>query len=232
MGLIILVLMLGATGIATAATGDGTASLALTPNRASANSTVSVKLTGLSDINSLPQTVGVLFAPGFSASAQSVRTPCTPAQARQTRCPSASQVGTGSFSLDAGGSVVTLHTKLYLGHPLHAGDIANVYSVASLVGIAPETFPARLFRSHGQLELLFEFNPTPAGTPPIQFLSFGVKLHAVRTLTTGSGRRRHTIVSSLITNPTTCSGAWTGTATITYPGGSDALGLSAPCEAR
>jgi hypothetical protein len=94
----------------------------------------------------------------------------------------------------------------------------------------------RLFKdSTGELELLFDQFPSiqvPSGTT-ITLNSLSLNAGAKRTVKRKVRRHHHTVTIkttySLITNPSACSGSWTGSATVTFPSGSLALPLSTPC---
>jgi hypothetical protein len=140
---------------------------------------------------------------------------------------------------------------LFLGEPLDPGDIAAVVMSGMLDG-TPLTVSGRLLvPAQGGLELLFSPFPSVPVTLNSLSISFGASQTVATTVTktvtktvfTGKGKHRHKkkikrkvkktvrTVYSLITTPSSCSGTWTGTATLTYTTGSIPLAVSAPCTA-
>jgi hypothetical protein len=243
---------LGGASMAQAATGAATATL--TPSKVSAASSAAISITGVgtfstSGLAGLPSSVELLLQPGFASSAKSVSIPCAASQASTNTCPSASKIGSGSVGLSLFGTPITVPVTLYLGPPLQAGDIASVILIGTFQG-ANLNISGRLFTpAQGGLEVLLSSFPSI----PLTLNSLSVSLYAAQTVTTtttktvirtvftGKGKHRHKkkvkkkikksvkTVYSLITNPPTCSGTWTGSAILTYTSGSDILPLSAPC---
>ncbi|MDQ6778348.1 MAG: hypothetical protein M3071_19490 [Actinomycetota bacterium] len=246
--LIITALMiLGGVGTAQAA---GTGTLSLTPNRVSAASSLSVSLTGLSaGFSGLPSSVALTLQPGFASSTKSVSVLCTASQSSSSSCPDASKIGTGSVGIDFFGSPFMVPLKIYLGDPLQTGDIASVILSGSLSGTTV-TVSGRLFApAAGGLELLLSgFPSVPVTLDSVTITASGtqtVPKTVTKTVTkirfTGKGKHRqrhkhkHKVtkttktIYSVITNPSTCTGMWTGNATLTYSGSQNVLPLSAPC---
>lgn len=220
----------------------------LTPNTVSAASALAVAVTGLTG-SGLPSSVDLQLQPGFASSAKSVSVLCTASQSSSNTCPAASQVGTGAVGVTLFGTPVVVPLKLYLGNPSQAGDIASVILIGSLAG-NNLTVSGRLFvPAQGGLELLLTGFPSV----PVTLTSLGISVQASQTVTKtvtttttkfvyrGKGKHRHKhkvkhkvkkttkTVSSAITNPSTCTGMWTGTATFAYPSGANAVPLSATC---
>jgi len=227
--LIIVVTTVAWAGTASAAGGAAVVTK-LTPNRISAASTASVSITGLSAAG-LPSSVELLLQRGFSTSAKSVSVLCKAGQASSSTCPSASQIGTAAAGVSLFGTPLAVPLKLFLSEPSKAGDIASVILSGSEDGISLNV-SGRLFvpRRRG-LELLFAAFPSA----PVTLDSLAFYVHATRT-TTSKGKREHghrkTVKTqhSLITNPSSCTGSWTGTVTLSYSSGSESLPFSAPCK--
>lgn len=234
---------------ADAATG-GAATASLNPNTIAAASSATISITGLP--GGLPNSIELLLQKGFSANARSVSVLCTSTEASNDDCPSASRIGSGSaaITLLGAGPPTLAPLMLFLGQPLHAGDIASVILEITFDG-ADVSVPARLFvPAQGGLELLISSFPAAPVTLNALTLTLGATQTATRTvthrvsrtITIGKGKHRHKhrirktvkrkvkVIDSLITNPPTCAGAWTGTVTMDYKNGPDTLPLTAPCS--
>ncbi|HWF51527.1 MAG TPA: hypothetical protein VG294_12890 [Solirubrobacteraceae bacterium] len=249
--IITVLLTLGGAGVAQAA---ATGTMSLTPSTVSAGSGLAVAITGLAS-SGLPTSVDLQLQPGFAASAKSVSTLCPTSQ--DASCPSASQIGTGSVGISIFGSPTTVPLKIYLGDPTAAGDIASVILSGAVYGNTL-TVSGRLFvPAAGGLELLLSGFPSLSVTLDALSISVQGSQTATKTTTrtgtktvtkvvfTGKGKHRHKhkvkrkvkhkvttttrIVYSLITNPSTCTGMWTGNATFTYASGPTAVPLAAAC---
>jgi hypothetical protein len=246
--IITAVMSLAGAGIASAA-GGGTATVTLTPSTASAPAGIAISLAGLSGNSGLPSSVAVLLQPGFTASARSLPVLCTAQQSQSNGCPSTTQIGTGSVGATFLGESLTVPINLFLAAPVEPGDIAAVILSGTLDGINL-TISGRLFvPAQGGLELLLSSFPSEPVTldsltlsgQASQTVTTTVIKRVTKTITTGKGKHKHkkkikkkvkkTIktVYSLITNPSTCTGAWTGTATLTYSSGTYALPFSVAC---
>ena len=247
--LLIITAMVTLVGAASAAAADAdTAATTLTPTKVSSPSALSISITGLSG-SGLPSSVALLLQPGFTSSIRSVPVLCTASQSSSSSCPAASQIGTGSVGVSFLTSPLTVALKLYLGSPLQAGDIASVVLSGSLYGINL-TISGRLFvPAHGGLELLLSSFPSEPVTldslsisaQASQTVSKTVTKTVTRTVTRGKGKHKHKhkikkkvkkttrTVYSVITDPSKCTGMWTGTATLTYTSSSDTLPLTAAC---
>jgi hypothetical protein len=121
---------------------------------------------------------------------------------------------------------------LYLGRPRHAGDIESVVVIGSDTALhLTAKGGARVFKdSAGGLELLFDQFPTLQGAPT----GITATLNSV-SLTAGAKRtvfkRGKKVTYSLLTNPSTCKGMWTGTAIVTFPNQSpSSFPFSAACR--
>lgn len=240
-------------GASTAAAATGTATVSLSPDTASAHSTAQVTLSGLGGFGGLPTAAELLLPPGFTSSVRAVTTLCR--GGTSSGCPPASQIGSGSLDLSVLGTAVTVPAAIYLGPPTQPGDLATVIIIGSVDG---HTFPVagRLFTpAGGGLEVLLSFETVPPPYNALPLSSISVTLGASQTVAThvtktvtktvyvGKGKHRrkrrvkrkvtHTVrtVYSLITNPTHCTGTWTGMASLTFATGTDALPLIAPCSA-
>jgi hypothetical protein len=227
-------ILLGAAGTASA---QGSGTMTLTPSKVSARSTLTISLTGLTGFTTLPSSVEFLLQPGFTASAKAVAKPCTSTQAAGNACPSASQIGTGTVGASVFGTSLPVPIKLFLGVPLHHGDIASVI-ISGSVGTSTLTTVGQLTAlPNHQLELLFANFPSEQ----ITLVSFALSVHASHTVTkrvakvVTTGAHKHKVFKkvkttySLLTNPSKCTGAWTGSAILTYSTGTDTLPLSAAC---
>lgn len=240
------VAMLGGATVASAA--GGTATVTLTPGKVKAASTAALSISGVTGFSTLPISVDLLL-PGFTSSANSVTALCMATQAASNTCPPASAIGTGSVGISFFGSPSTVPVNLFLGPPSQPGDTASVILVGSVGGSSID-ISGRIFTpAQGGVEVLLSGFPSL----PVTLDSFAISLAASRSVSStvtktvikkvfvGKGKHRHkkkvkrkvkttvTTVYSLITNPSTCAGAWTGTATLTYTTGSDVLPLSTPC---
>jgi len=238
---------------AAASAAGGTAMTTLTPNTSSASSSASVSITGLSGVSGLPSSIALLLQPGFSSSVMSVPVLCTAAEASSSACPTGSQIGTASAGVTFLGLPIKGSLTAFLGAPLDPGDVASVILSGSLDG-TKLSLSGRLFvPSQGGLELLLSGFPSE----PVTLESLALTVDAVQTatqtvtetvikikiVTTGKGKHKHrhkkkirrkvektiTTTYSLITNPPSCSGAWTGTVTLSYSTSADTLPLSIPC---
>jgi hypothetical protein len=120
----------------------------------------------------------------------------------------------------------TVNFTLFLGKRVRPGDIASVVLIGTDT-LLHETASAtgRLFiPAQRGLELLFSPLPTfqlPPGTT-VTLHKLTLKAGARRT----AGRKRY----SLITNPRTCNGQWTGSFTATFPSGTFSKPLTATCR--
>lgn len=224
-------LVLAATA---AAAGGPSVTASLTPTKVSAPSTVSITMTGPFPAG-LPSSLALQVQNGFASSVKSVSTLCPASAASTGACPAASEIGTGSITATVFGFSATIPLTLWLGAPSQPGDIATVYLYGSL-GSLKLPVSGRLFTpSGGGLEMLFTGFPSVSIRPTIQSLS--LTAHAERTTkkTVTTGKRKHrkkktiTTVYSFITNPSRCTGSWTGTVTAVFTGSSVSLPLAAPC---
>jgi hypothetical protein len=241
------VAMLGGATVASAA--GGTATVTLTPAKVKAASSAALSISGVTGFSTLPISVDLLLQPGFTSSVNSVSALCMATQAASNTCPTASAIGTGSVGVSFFGSPTNVPVTLFLGPPSQPGDTASVILIGSVGGTSID-ISGRIFTpAQGGVEMLLSGFPSL----PVTLDSFAITLAASRSVSrtvtktvikkvfVGKGKHRHkkkvkrkvkttvTTVYSLITNPSTCSGAWTGTATLTYTTGSDVLPLSTPC---
>ena len=241
------VAMLGGATVASAA--NGTATVTLTPAKVKAASSASLSIAGVTGFSTLPISVDLLLQPGFTSSANSVSTLCMATQAASNTCPPASAIGTGSVGVSFFGSPTTVPVNLFLGPPSQPGDIASVVLIGSVGGTSINISGRMFTPAQGGVEVLLSGFPSL----PVTLNSFAFSLAASRSVSStvtvtvfkkvlvGKGKHRHkkrvkrkvkktvSTVYSLITNPSSCSGAWTGTASLTYTTGSDSLPISTPC---
>lgn len=220
-----------------AAAGGPTATVTLSPAKVKAPTTAHVVLTGPLP-SGLPSSISLKVQNGFTSSVKAVKVLCTSAQAASFSCPGQSRVGTGQLVLTTGLGQLTVPLTLALGAPSHAGDVSTVYIYGKL-GVIPLGLTARLFKpAGGGLELLTgAFPATPPGLA-ITVDSLSLTAHAQRTVVkkvkVGKGKHRKTktikTVYSLLTNPSTCNGTWTGSVSASFPSGTVTLPLSAACH--
>jgi len=224
-------------GTAAAASGPSI-NISLSPNKAKQNSKLTVNASGFPTESAPPQSAELQVQPGFKSSAKSVKQLCSPGA---SSCPAASQIGTGTAQITVGflpgpdttlALTDTLNFRLYLGKPRQGGDIASVIVLGSDTYLKQTANGSgRLFKnSSGGLELLFDQFPTISGltggvTITLDSLSFNVG--ASRTV-----KRHHKKVTySLITNPSTCNGSWTGSGRVTFTNGTTVPeSFSTPCK--
>ena len=225
---------LGAAGIAASAalatvTG-ATAFVTAYPNRVSAAAAETVKIVGDPAATTLPESVAITFPRGLRVNPLAVPVLCSAKQASVVSCPAASAVGSGAIVVSLGGRPIALHTQLFLGSRIHAGDFASVYMVSSNTVAGSLTVTGRLFAAAGQLEMLIPLKP-PAGTPAASLASFTFQMHASRTVTRGTAKQPVKVTYPLVTNPVSCAGTWNGKVTLTYATDVEVLPFSTPCVA-
>lgn len=242
-----------------AAAQEGQASVGLNPNTASSASTAQVAIAGVTGFTTLPTGLEILLQPGFTSSLKAVTTLCSGTAATTGNCPSASQVGSGSVQVAFFGSPLTVPVTLYLGPPQQAGDISSVILVGTFQGTSLN-ISGRIFTpAGGGLEILlssFPSLPLTLSSVAVSLSASQVQVtHVTKTITKthtkfvyrGTGKKRHRVkvkykthkkihltirtVYSIVTNPSTCSGTWTGTAILTFASGTDTLPMSTACTA-
>jgi hypothetical protein len=231
---ILVALALAGSALASSA---GTVSTTLTPNRVGKASTLSISATGPFSFTGLPKSAELLVQKGFKASPKSVSVLCSSSQLAANNCPSKSKIGSGTAkatgTLGPFSEQDTIALTLYLGARQQPSDIASVDIIgtdsvfdASLHG------SGRLFKSNGQLELLFAQFPNPSNIPQgtkVTLDSLSLTAGASRTVKKGKRAHRHKVHYALIKNPPTCSGNWTGTFTLTFSTGTFTKTLSPAC---
>jgi hypothetical protein len=216
----------------TAVAAGSSISVSLSPNKVKKNSHLTVNASGFPAQSGLPTSAEFLVQPGFKTSPRSVSKLCSPSA---SSCPSASKIGTGIAQVTAsvlGQNIAdTVNFRLYLGKPKQGGDIASVEVFGSDTYLHQSANGSgRLFKSSsGGLELLFDQFPTVSGVPSgatitLNTLSFNAG--AKRTVT----RHHKKVTYSLITNPSTCTGQWTGSGTVTFSSGPVTQTFSTPCS--
>jgi hypothetical protein len=206
---------------AAAAASAANISISLHPDKVKKNSTLSISATGFPTETSLPTSAEFQVQPGFKTSLKSVSKLCNPSA---SSCPAQSKIGKGTAQLTAsnlGLSIPdTVNFTIYLGTAKQAGDIASVVLTGSDTYLQQTlTGSGRLFRtSGGGLELLFDHLPSVSGLPSgisITLNSLSVSAGATRSVK----HHRKRITHSLITNPSSCSGSWTGSGSVTFGSG-------------
>ena len=226
-----LALLVSAT--AAAAAGSATISIALRPDKVKKHSTVSVSSSGFPTEGSMPTSAELQVQKGFKTNVKSVSQLCDP---HQSSCPSASKIGSGTAQVTGtylGMSAQdTVNFTLYLGKPKQAGDIASVVISGSDTRYDyAARGSGRLFKnSAGGLELLFDQFPTAQGLPPgvsITLNSLNFTAGATHIVKRHHGKKTY----SLITNPSTCNGHWTGSGSVTFANGQTASqDFNTPCK--
>jgi hypothetical protein len=223
-----------------AAASSPSISISLSPNKVKKNSTLAVNASGFPAESGLPTSMELQVQKGFKTSVKSVSQLCNPSA---SSCPAASKIGSGTAT--ATGTIGplsendTIDFTLFLGTPQQGGDIASVIlSGSDTLFHQTLSTTGRLFKdSAGGLELLFSQFPSISGIPSgtqitLNSLSFTAGAH--RTVKK-KVRRHHKKVTvkttySLITNPSTCSGSWTGSATVTFASGPVSSSFSTACR--
>lgn len=193
-----------------------TTRIVLRPNKAGKNSTLTVSGSGYA--SPVPTSAELLVQKGFKASRKSVSKLCNRSA---SSCPVQSKIGSGtaqvSFRYLGLTGTVPVNFKLYLGTPRQAGDIASVIVVGS-ASYAGTSYSARgsgrLFKSSTGLELLVDQFPAVHGLPS----GISLTLDSL-SFSAGASRTVKGKTYSLITNPLTCRGAWTGLAIFTFADG-------------
>ena len=225
--------MLAFAGTAGAA-GGPSISISLAPDKAGKNSKLTVNASGFPTETALPKSAELKVQPGFKTSVKSVKQLCSPGG---SSCPAASKIGTGIAQVTGsllGQSISdTVNFTLYLGKPKQGGDIASVEVFGSDTYLHQSASGSgRLFTDPaGGLELLFDQFPTISGVPAgvsITLTSLSLNVGATRTI---HHHHHHKTTYSLITNPSSCSGSWTGSGTVTFSNGTSfPTSFSTPCS--
>lgn len=244
-------------GAAGASAQEGVGSVGLNPNKVSAASNAQIAIAGVTGFSTLPTGVELLLQPGFTSSIKAVTALCSGMAATTGNCAPASQIGTGVVQVSFFGSGTAVQVALYLGPPLQSGDISSVVVVGNFQGTALN-ITGRIFTPPGGgLEVLLPSFPSLPVTLTSFAVSLSASQTQIKHLTKritkthtkfvyrGKGKKRHRVkvkykthktihytvrvVYSVVTNPSTCSGTWTGTAILTFASGVDSLPLSTAC---
>jgi hypothetical protein len=215
-------------GVSSALAQNGSVQVTLSPDRPSAASTLEVKAQGPFKQPTSGQVTSVRLEVqrGFTSSAKSVASLCSPPRADKGTCPSESQVGSGSALVSGQVNGIsgqdTINFKLFLAVPERTADIASVVIEGSdtVFHRAGHT-RGRLFRpSTGGLVLLFKVGTSgaPKGAK-ITLDRLALQAGAMRSVVIRRhGHRRH-VKYSLITNPSSCTGSWHGAVVVTFSSG-------------
>lgn len=222
----------------------GTVSVTLSPNKAGKGSNFHVTASGFTSAQGIPTSVAIFTQKGFKFDARAVAVKCSSAQASTipVSCPSKSKIASGSASVHIAGvgpnTDVTIPITGYLGNPTGSGDLATVILTGSasfpLVGTQTLTVTGKVLKvsSPYGLELLFDkFNapPVPSGVT-VSLNKLDLTGGAKRTIKVKKHHKKHKIKVSLLTNPKTCTGTWTGKFTATFPSGPPlTVTTSTPC---
>jgi hypothetical protein len=223
-----------------AAATDGTATTTLTPNKAGAATAATVTVSGLSAPTGVPSSVVLTVQKGFTSSVKAVPVLCSSSAAT---CPAGSQIGSGSITASALGQTLTAPVKLFLGPPQQPGDISSVIATGSADGIPLHAIGRVFTPAGGGLEL--SIDTSSLGSLPVTIQGVSLSAHATHTVIkkktivkrVGPPGHKHKkkivkrtkVVYSVLTNPPTCNGTWTGSLTLNYASGPITLPLSTPC---
>jgi hypothetical protein len=220
-----------------AAATDGTVTTTLTPNKAGAPTAATVTVSGLSAPAGVPSSIVLTVQNGFTSSLKAVPVLCSSTAAT---CPADSQIGSGSLTATALGQTVTVPVKLFLGAPQQPGDISSVI----VNGSDNLHATGRVFTpAGGGLELLLD--TSSLGSLPVTIQGLSLSAHATQTKVkkktiikrVGKPGHKHKkkivkrtkVVYSVLKNPPSCTGTWTGSLTLNYASGPITLPLSTPC---
>jgi hypothetical protein len=208
------------------APGNGYVSVAVTPTSPAEPSiaTISVVAPFTSSqgiaLSGLPTSIDVTLQKGFASTATTAVTSlCTAADASSAACPPGSNAGHGELDVTVNGQTQRVQLLLYVGPPLHPHDVASLVMTAA--GRLIDT--ARVLTTPGGgLELI---------TSPLSYSARANfdKLFLVLGTQRTTKTRHHATLRSLISNPPTCSGQWTGQGTVTFPNGSFSQAAAIPC---
>ena len=223
-----------------AAANSGNISVSLSPNKVSKSSKLSVTASGFPAAG-LPTSAQFTVQKGFISSAKSVPVLCSAAQASSNSCPAGSKIGSGSASVTGTylGLTIpdTVSFSMFLGAP-SGGDIASVVVTGSDSYLHDTVTGSGLLQKSagGGLTLSFPHFPTiqnlPSGaTITLNSLSLSASASRTAKITVGKGKhkKRKKVTYALITNPSTCAGSWTGSATVVFPSGPITKPLSTSC---
>jgi hypothetical protein len=219
-----------------AAANSGNISVTLSPNKVSNSSTLTASASGFT-ATGLPTSADFKVQKGFQTSIKSVAQLCSASQASNNACPAASKIGSGTAVASAAGLHDTISFSLFLGPPT-GGNVGSIVVTGSDAYFHyTATGSGELLKiPGGGLELSFPHFPSIHNLPQnitITLDSLSLTAHATRTVkvTSGKGKHKHKkkVTYSLITNPSTCTSQWTGSATVTFPSGPVTEPLSTPC---
>jgi hypothetical protein len=241
--LLAAVALLAFVGTAVAA---GTVSVTLTPKKAGKGSKFHITASGFTSSQGIPTSVAVFTQRGFKADPKAVAVLCTSAQASTTppSCPSKSQIGSGSALIHivalGQGTDVTIPLTIFLGTPSQSGDLASVILTGTatfpLEGKQTLTATGRLIKNPSSaygLEILFDkfSSPTIPSGVTVTLTKLDLSGGAFRTVKKGKQGHKHKVRLSLLTNPKTCTGSWTGKFTATFATGPAlTVATSTPCK--
>ncbi len=155
---------------------------------------------------------------------------CSPAQARDSKCPSGSKIGSGQASGHASGAIVpggqqsfTADVEAFLAPPVKDGDIAGaVLQISEQQSGTKGSVTGRIVRVRGSkkfgVKLRFEDFPSTTGvTVTVEHMS----------LLVGARRGKH----SLLTNPAKCrGGSWPFRVEAGYADHTDGANVAAACR--
>lgn len=224
----------------------------LSPNQAGKGARLKLDLDG-SQLGTVagqtPKGVRLAVQPGFKFDAKAVAERC---RAGAATCPAGSKIAAGTAVANVsifGDTTATI--TAYLADKAQGGDLAGIVVKAEAPGVAQRlTSTGRVVRgADGGLELRFDDVLGGAAIPALVQVTLRrlqLTAGASRTVTTTKRKTKKVKVRGrtvkrkvkvrvrtkhhLLTNPKTCAGAWTGTATVAISDGSERpFAISAPC---
>lgn len=203
-----------------------------------------------------PSAVVLSVQRGFRVDPRAAAGRCTPQQAEELACPDDSRVGAGtavvtakSLLLPGGMQDYEATLGFFLGAPRRDGDLAAVVvTVREPKTNVRETLTGRLVAvADGAFAYEIRFEGPQRATmalPPgvtVELKRLRVEIGAQRTVTTTRRVRRkgrvlrvkRRTVLALVTNPSRCSGTWSGRLRTAFAdGGEESFALSVPCRTR
>ncbi len=251
-----VVLLAGPPATAVAVDPGAPVSARLDPSVAGARSHLLVEAHGRPYDGRSPSAVVLAVQRGFRLDPRAAAARCTAQQANDLACPETSRIGRGSATVTASGVLVPGGAEdfqatlgFFVGSTPHAGDLAAVVVTVS----EPKTNTRRALTGRvvrvpdGPFgyELRFDGPGQAMGALPpgvtVELKSLQVDVGAQRTVTHTSRVKRHgrtvrvrrRVTYALVTNPSTCAGAWTGELRASFADGStEKTALSVPCSPR
>ena len=205
---------------------SGYVSVSVTPTSPAEPSIATISVVGAFNssagitLSGLPGSIDVTLQKGFASTATtSVTSLCTATKASSGSCPPASNAGHGELDVTVDGQMRRVPLLLYLGRPAQLHDLASLVMTDNRRVIDR----ARVFSTPGGG---LELRTSPMSyTAQASFDKLFLVVGTQRTAKAGG----HATLRSLISNPPTCSGQWTGQGTVTFANGSFSQAVSIPC---